>query len=124
MAKLKLNALLNQVTGSVGRITIKQTPHGPVVSGKPKKNKKRKWSGAQKTNRARMGQQARWFYRHQMEDPVRAAHYKARAKQEKIPVSAFVMGGFMKYGENFAVMEAPGEPPGGQFDGRDGGDAE
>ena len=41
-------------------------------------------------------------YHTQMRDAVRAEHYRARAKQEKIPVSSFGMGGFMKHGPKFS----------------------
>jgi hypothetical protein len=122
MAKAKLNPLVQQLSGRVGGLVFKQTAHGTIIS--PKGETPRKWSAKQKAQRRRLTVEAKLFYRREMADPVKAAHYRSRARQEKIPVSAFVMGGFMKHGPRFAELEQAGGPPGGQADGRDGMDAE
>ncbi len=122
MAKVRLNSTFNQFSGSIDKFVFKQTEHGTVVTPKP--NKPETWSVKQYAHRERMKYGASRFYREQKRDPVRFAHYQARAKELKIPVSAFVMGGFMKHGAKFAVLEAPPQPPAPESDGRDGGDAE
>ena len=122
MAKAKLNPLLSGMKGSIGRLTVRETPHGTVVTRKGKNPEE--WSAKQKAQRLQLKFQASNFYWHQMSDPEKAAHYRARAKERRIPVSAFVMGGFMKHGAAFAEMEAPHQAPGGETAGRDGADVE
>jgi hypothetical protein len=122
MAKAQLNSGLNQLNGMIDGWVYKQTPHGTTVSRRP--DKPRDWSEAQQANRIRMKQGARQFYWAQMSDSVRAAHYRARALELKIPVSSFLMGGFMKHGARFAEMEKPVPPRGRDEAGRDGGDAD
>jgi hypothetical protein len=121
MAKLTLNPLLAHLSGTIDRLTVRQTPHGAVIT--PKAETPRKWSSEQRANRQRMSEASR-FYRAQMCDPARAAHLRARAKEMGLPVSAFVIGGFIKHGDRFATWEAPPATPRGEFDGRDGGDVE
>src|SRR4051812_17861548 len=121
MAKVQFNPLLAQIRGSIDGLTVRQTPHGPVMT--PKADPPKRWSVAQKRHRERM-REAGWFYRHEMRNSDRAAHYRARALERGIPVSSFVMGGFIRYGEAFAAMETPTALPHSEADGRDGGDAE
>jgi hypothetical protein len=122
MAKIKFNPLLAEVSGSIGKLTVRPTAHGMVLSSKPAERDN--WSPAQKSNREKLGLYARIFYRQQMSNAACADHYRARALALSIPVSAFVMGGFMKHGEAFAEMERPFAAPDGQADGRDGADAD
>ena len=121
MAKLKLNDLLHEIRGSIGNLTIKGGPHGPIIIPKPATP--RRWSAKQKAHREKM-RVARWFYREQMSDPARAARHRARAKELGIPVSSYVMGGYLKHGPAFEDPQTPGNTPGGLADGRDGADCE
>jgi hypothetical protein len=121
MAKLTLNPLLAQLSGTINNLTVRQTAHGPVVT--PKGQTPRQWSPVQRANRARMTE-ASAFYRTQMSDPMQAAHHRARAKELGLPVSAFVIGGYIKHGTRFAALEAPRFGPEREFDGRDGSDLE
>jgi hypothetical protein len=121
MAKLKSNGILQEIRGTLGIFTIKDTPRGPIVTQRPEIP--RRWSAKQVAQRARMTE-ARRFYRDEMTDPIRAAHYRARAKERALPISSFVMGGYLKHGAGFRDLEAPTATPGGQADGRDGADCE
>lgn len=121
MAKIKLNDLLQGVSGSIGTLTIKQTRHGPVLV--PKGETPRRWSDKQVAHRYRMFE-AKYFYYEQMHDPARAAEHRARAKQLGLPVSSYLIGGYMKHGPAFATTLASGNIPGGPADGRDGADCE
>ena len=94
MAKLTLNAALDQLRGSLDGLVIRQTPHGTIVSRKPNMARV-KWSPAQKARRTLM-KDAADHYRSMMKDPKQAALYRARAARKKIPVSSLVMGEYLK----------------------------
>ena len=121
MAKVKFNSVLNQLSGELDQWIFRQTIYGPRVS--PKGERRRPWSQAQANQRERLKAAGR-FYRAEMRDPLKNARYRARAKEAKIPVSAFVMGGFLKFGTRFADLENPASATGAELAGRDGGEAD
>lgn len=94
--KLTLNRLVDHLRGSVGRVVVRHTPHGTILSRLPDMSRV-KWSPAQKARRKLM-QQAADYYRTQMEDPKTAALHRTRAAKKKIPVSSLVMGEYLKLG--------------------------
>jgi len=94
MARLTLNSALVQLRGSIDGLVIKHTPQGAVLSRRPDMSRV-KWSPAQKARRKLM-QEAAEHYRTLMEDPKQASRYRALATKKKIPVSAFVMGEYLK----------------------------
>lgn len=120
MAKVKFNPTLTEVRGTVGNLIFRQTVHGAEINSKPTRPKR--WSVKQKAHRTRL-REAALFYRKQMADPTRRAYYEARARERHIPVSAYVMGGYMKYGTNFAEND-PGRNAANDVDGRDGADVD
>ncbi len=123
MAKAKLNAALTQLSGTLDAWSYRDTDRGTVVARKG--HRRRPWSEAQKAQRIKLAREAATFYRREMRDPAKNAHYRARARELKLPVSSFVMGGFMKHGARFSELEGPGAPnAGGEASGRDGADAE
>jgi len=123
MAKAKLNSALTKLSGTIDNWVYSDTAHGPVIARKGRR--RRPWSQAQKEQRRRLTQDAAAFYHAEMRDPAKNAHYRARAKALNLPVSAFVMGGFMKHGPRFSERESPGAAStGGETTGRDGADGE
>jgi len=94
VAKLRLNSALAQLRGTIDGLVIKHTPHGAVLSRRPDMSSV-KWSSAQKARRKLM-QEASQYYRAAMEDSKQATRYRALARKNKIPVSAFVMGEYLK----------------------------
>ena len=96
MAKLDLHSFLSRVSGRVGDVVVRQTRAGPVVSRLPDTSKM-KWSPAQRARRKLM-RDAGAHYRAVMSDPKQAERYRALAAKKKIPVSALVMGEFIKRG--------------------------
>lgn len=96
MAKLDLHSFLYRVSGRVGNVVIRQTRTGAVMSRLPDTSKV-KWSPAQRARRKLM-REAGAHYRAVMSDPAQADRYRALAAKKKIPVSALVMGEFLKRG--------------------------
>ena len=94
MAKTQLNPSFTQIRGAIDGLVFRQSPSGPVVSRRPDMSRV-KWSPAQKARRKLMHDAAR-HYRAMMKDPAQAARYTKLAAQQKIPVSALVMGEYMK----------------------------
>jgi hypothetical protein len=95
MAKAKLSPLLVELRGTLGRgMVLRRSPRGIVVSRSPDMSKV-KWSPAQKAQRELM-EQARLYYRQEMAKPAKATRYRTLARKAGIPVSAYVMGGFMR----------------------------
>ena len=121
MAKIKLNDLLQEVSGSIGCLTVRRTRHGHILT--PRIRRRRRWSDKQAAQRTKL-QAASRFYRFEMREPERAAFYRARARELGWPVSSYVMRGFMKHGKAFAGLHAAGAAPGGGIEGRDGADCD
>jgi len=94
MAKLTLNSALTQLRGSIDNLVVKHTPHGAVLSRWPDMSTVR-WSSAQ-TARRQLMQEASHYYQTVMEEPEQADRFRALAKQNNIPVSAFVIGEYMR----------------------------
>lgn len=122
MVKAKLNPALTQFSGEIKGLVFSQTKQGTIVATKGER--RRPWSPRQEMQRRRMTNEAALYYHREMQDPAKNAHYRARAKELRRPVSAFVMGGYMKYGARFAEMEDPTRSPAGEALGRDGVDLE
>jgi hypothetical protein len=96
MAKIARHSFLSRLSGRIGDVVVRQTRAGPVMSRRPDMSKV-KWSPAQRARRKLM-RAAGAHYRVVMSDPKEAARYRALAAKKKIPVSAFVMGEFLKRG--------------------------
>ena len=104
MGKVKLTTFVTEARGAIGNVVFRTTRHGVVVTRKPQRVCR--WSKAQREYRERMKSAGR-FYKGEMADPEKRRHYVGRAAELNIPVSAFVIGGFMKHGPDFARLEAP-----------------
>ncbi len=96
MAKIDLSSFLSRMSGRIGDMVVRQTRTGPVLSRVPDMSKV-KWSPAQRARRKLM-REAGAHYRAVMSDPKQADRYRALAAKKKIPVSALVMGEFLKRG--------------------------
>ena len=94
MAKLKLNSSLTELRGSIEGFVVRHTRHGSILSRSPDMSRV-KWSPAQKARRKLM-KSAADHYRAVMQDPKQATRYRALAARQKIPVSSFVMGEYLR----------------------------
>jgi hypothetical protein len=100
MAKVHLNPALTQLQGTVDGMVIKHTPHGSVLSRRPDMSRV-KWSPAQIAHRKLM-KDAATHYRAMMADPGKASQCIVRAKKTGVPVSAMIIGEYLKRARNSA----------------------
>lgn len=122
MAKVKLNAALTHLSGTIEHWVYRQTPDGTIVS--PRAKRKQPWSHKQKAHRVKMSQEAAELYHAEMRDPAKNATHRLHAKAQGSPVSAYVMGGYMKRGTRFAELHATDSPLDSELSGRDGSDCD
>jgi len=85
MAKVKLNPLINGLSGMLGDFVYRVSPTGETIISKRPDMSRVKWSKAQKEHRQRFKQATEYAKAAMTEPKVRAVYEKMAAKEHKRP---------------------------------------
>ena len=95
MAKVKLNPMINSVSGTLGDFVFRVSPTGETIMSKRPDMSRVKWSQAQKAQRERF-KQATEYARAAMAEPHVRAVYEQRAASERKRPYALAFSDYFK----------------------------